>query len=245
MFDTEGEQLFLLFNFIPDDHFGNFLVEGKNKVALDSVIQFIDDTDNPGAMVVVGETGTGKTHLLRAAIRRWNDRSENGICFHCSELIEKMAVRQEKEIDFGRLNQLLNHRMISLDGLEELDQNELGQEMILYFFNLFLDHGGKLLFASRIHPVSMKRLRPELRSRLLWGNIVELSPINDQFLGRIMKKIGLDRSIDLSDDLVNYLVLRLPRSVAAYAKAIEVLDWQSSKMSRNISIPLAKELFQL
>lgn len=242
---TEQEQLLLPFNVDPLFSFENFIVGPDNRATYDAVRQFCREIGESVSMVIIGDPGTGKTHLLSAVARDQYCTKGLHVYFCAEQIIHFFANEKYKEDGFKIVSQFQNYSLFILDELEKLDGHFLTQEFIIYLFNMIRSNRGRMLFGSRINPEQMTGLRSELKSRLLWGKVIQLKEPGDNALGMVMRKIALDRNIKLSDDLVNFLTMRLPRSLSEYVRVIDTLDRQSSRLSRNIAIPLAKDLFNL
>ncbi|MBF0435959.1 MAG: ATP-binding protein [Magnetococcales bacterium] len=239
-----SSQLVLPLSFVSVFSFENFIIASDNRIAFQSLVHFITSDCNSESLIIVGNSGTGKTHLLKAAVEKIS------VSFSCLYLhVEYIKSLFSDSSDKDRCLQLLSGyqhiNFLALDGLELLENNELVQEFVLYFINFLKASHGKILVASKLDPNHIVGLRVELKSRLLWGSVVHMGVLNDSELGLVMKKIGFDRGLDLSEELVNFLVMRLPRSPHDYVQAINQLDQYGMLFSRNLSIPLAKDVLQL
>ncbi|HIJ83150.1 MAG: regulatory inactivation of DnaA Hda protein [Magnetococcales bacterium] len=241
----DQNQLLLPFLTIPHFSFDNFIVRSENRVIFDTMLQFSRGVSKAESMVIVGDSGSGKTHLLLAALSERQKCGDACIYLHTETIIKKFARAKDNNEGLRLLSHYQKYTFVALDAFEIVENNLSIQEYILYFFNLLLSNNGKLLTASRKNPGHMEEIKPELRSRLMWGKVLDLIGPGDEELAKIIQKIALDRNLRLSEDLVHFLVLRLPRSVFEYVRVIEILDKESLKTSRNIAIPLAKELFNL
>lgn len=240
----EPEQLLLPLFRTPIFSFDNFIVGPKNRLAYHVVKEFSQGPFKPGSLMVVGDGSTGKTHLLSAAIADHHKIDGPCVYLHYNELKAQLGT-SGKDDCINLLLQYQNHDLIALDSFDGLAEDFLAQEVIIYLYNMIIANRGRLIIASRTDPGNMEGLRSELKSRLLWDRVLHLKEPGDDELGLVLHKIAKDRDIRLSDDLIHFLLLRLPRSVCEYERVIDILDQQSSKLSRNISILLAKELFGL
>lgn len=244
MIPFECNQLVLPLVSVPVFSFDNFTVGSENRVTFQSIVQFVSSECTTESLILVGGSGTGKTHLLKATLEKLTLYSGH-LYLHIGDIWHFLSDSPDENKYLKLLARYQNISFLALDGLELLENNDLIQEFVLYFFNILKANHGKLLAATRNDPGHISGLRVELKSRLLWGSVVHLGGLNDNELARVMKKIGYDRGLELSDELVNFLVTRLPRSPQEYVQALDQLDRHSSVVARNISIPLAKELFQL
>jgi DnaA family protein len=84
-------------------------------------------------------------------------------------------------------------------------------------------------------------LRADLKSRLAWGLVYQLAPLADADKARHLKALAAERGLLLSDDVVGYLLARLPRDMASLRAVMEVLDRYSLMRQRGITLPLVRE----
>jgi DnaA family protein len=101
--------------------------------------------------------------------------------------------------------------------------------------------GGPAVLAAGDQPTASLALRPDLRSRLAWGLVYQLLPLSDADKARHLKALAGARGLLLSDDVVAYLLARLPRDMASLQAVMEVLDRYSLMRQRALTLPLVRE----
>ncbi|MBF0159471.1 MAG: hypothetical protein HQL58_08085 [Magnetococcales bacterium] len=250
---SPDEQLLLDFDWQATCTLANFAVGRDNRKVIDA-IQAIHHA-NYTSLTLVGDHGTGKTHLLQAVVRahQLNSGLETANYLdlvsgsETRNLIEQQHQPDEEE---GWLSHLLAERascrLVAVDNLEQLQHTPVWQEGILYLFNQLRTTGGHLLCASQMplqHLTSV--LRSDLGSRLLWGAEMNLEPPAEQELLTILHKMIEDRQIRVETGLPQFLWLRLPRHVHEYTRALDQLDRVALRDQRPLTIHLAKEVLHL
>lgn len=237
-------QFVLDFPFEPVSTFENYAVGDGNLAAYEAVKSL--DSTKTTALTLTGEEGTGKSHLLQAAVHAARSKlSEKAVVYlDLATLSATLQKEEEGEITHF-LSEFEQCRFMAVDNLDELRDHDTLQKIILFLFNRFHEDGGQMVFASRLSPQKMDWLRSDLSSRLLWGPVVDIAPPGDHELGAILTKMALDRQVHLSSDLKKFLQLRLPRCVPDYARAINLLDRASQGLQRSLTVPLAKEVLGL
>jgi chromosomal replication initiation ATPase DnaA len=80
-----------------------------------------------------------------------------------------------------------------------------------------------------------------LRSRLLASPAVAVEPPDDALLSAVLVKLFADRQLRVSEDVINYLLLRLERSFAAAQEIVAALDRAALADQRAVTVPLARE----
>ena len=97
------------------------------------------------------------------------------------------------------------------------------------------------MLAAGDQPPAQLVLRADLKSRLAWGLVYQLLPLNDADKARHLKALAGARGLLLSDDVVAYLLARLPRDMASLQAVMEVLDRYSLMRQRALTLPLVRE----
>jgi len=101
--------------------------------------------------------------------------------------------------------------------------------------------GGPAVLASGDQPPANLALRPDLKSRLAWGLVYQLLPLNDSDKACHLKSLAGARGLLLSDEVAGYLLTRLPRDMASLDAVMEVLDRYSLMRQRALTLPLVRE----
>jgi DnaA-homolog protein len=180
--------------------FDNF-VPGRNAEALERVRQLANGTLAEHIVYLWGESGSGRTHLLRAAARA-------------------------------------NPALLVADDVQALDAE--GERALFVGINEARE-GGRGVLTAGDRPPAQLGLRPDLKSRLAWGLVYQLTPLDDQDKARHLKAAAAERGLLLSDDVVAYLLTRLPRDMASLHTVLEVLDRYSLMRQRGLTLPLVRE----
>ena len=240
-----------IFNFPLDPvcTFANLVLGAGNRRAAEAVRLLVEPASMPlvpSATVLTGETGTGKTHLLQAAVCQCRLSAGEEAAIYLNTVALRGQLRTSGEQDLTRfVDRHAACRLVAVDDLEELESSPALQEGILYLFNRMRDAGGHLLVAGQQSPQELEGLRPDLRSRLLWGPVLVLEPPEDEMLGAILVKMVEDRQVRCGPELLKFLQLRLPRRIPDYAAALDRLNEAGLELKRPLTVPLAKEVLAL
>lgn len=240
-----GGQLLLPLPLDPVCTFATLVTGPHNRAA----VAALQGGVGPG-VVLVGGAGTGKSHLLQAAVHAAREEWGAGAAVHLtvsalgSALAGLTGEGAPRGVEEALATFLEGHaacRLVALDGLEGLPGLPLAQEAALYLYTRMREAGGRWLGASRIPPQELA-IRPDLRSRLLWGVVVGLEHPEEGEMAAILRKLAADRQVVLPEEVIRFLVVRLPRRVADHAAALERLDRASLGRGRPLTVPLAKEV---
>jgi chromosomal replication initiation ATPase DnaA len=167
------------------------------------------------ALVVYGPPGCGKSHLLEA----WRARS-NASTERSPELVGKSRVKA-----------------LALDGAEPIPEEDL-----FHLYNIIAERQGHLLLTARLPPVLWKTHLADLRSRLLASPSVAIGAPDDALLGAVLVKLFADRQVQVSQDVILWLLRRIERSFAGARDAVARLDAAALAHKRPVTVPLAREV---
>lgn len=180
----------------------DFLVTPSNEAAV-ALIDSYPDWPHYGA-VLVGEGGSGKSHLLEV----W--RQASGARLVSSEDIGREAP-----------NTLLEKGALAID---DAPGAMLDERALFHLLNLARQTGGHVLIASATDPAQWKVQLPDLASRLKALPVARLDPPDDALLRGVLVKHFADRQINVEEPVISYLMLRMPRSLEAARALVGRLD---------------------
>jgi DnaA-homolog protein len=131
-----------------------------------------------------------------------------------------------------------NPGLVVADDVERLD--EPSQQTLFIAINAAREGAAGVLAAGALPPLQLA-LREDLRTRLAWGLVYELRAPGDEHKASHLKRLGEERGFALSDELVGYLLTRLPRDLASLSAVIDVLDRHSLARKRPLTLALVRE----
>jgi chromosomal replication initiation ATPase DnaA len=84
----------------------------------------------------------------------------------------------------------------------------------------------------------------DLQSRLLAAPAVAVGAPDEQLMAVVMAKLFSDRQIYVTQDVVQFILLRSERSFAALRALVEALDRAALAQKRRVTVPLVREVMQ-
>lgn len=228
-------QLFFDFPITPDYSFTSFVACNGNQSALEFVKRFIAPGSGENLLYLYGEAGSGKTHLLSAVSKAFSDNPENTL----PPLIPAELITGLNCVDIVRAASA--QPILILDNLHLLQDSSTVRTAIWQLFNDFYESGRKIIAAANLPPKELASLDDHLKSRFMWGLVARLDISDDESRRMIMKKLADDRQLLLPDDVIAYLLLRLPRDIPSLSAAVELLKQHSFATQKKISLKLARE----
>lgn len=214
----------LLLNIAPEwaPTLDNF-VAGRNAELLSALRHALAGTAGERCFYLWGEAGSGKSHLLQAAVGQARARGRQAICL-CGALPEAVLLE-----------------MIAVDDVETLD--EAGQAELFDLYNRVRESGGMLLVSGAVAPAHLK-LRDDVRTRLGWGLVYQVHGLNDGEKARALESHARARGLALPHEVAQYLLRHGRRDLPALLAILDALDARCLRLKRAPSVPLLKEVMQ-
>jgi chromosomal replication initiation ATPase DnaA len=220
----KAAQLVLALRHDPSLEEADFVAAPSNQAALAWIARY---PDWPAPLLALhGPAGSGKTHLLHL----WRRRAQ-------------AIMPNPGLLEVESLPQVLGHaRAVALDVAG--DEPAVDRRALLHLYNMMRDRGGHVLLASRQAPAHWRIDLPDLRSRLAAAPGVAIEPPDDQLLAAVLGKLFADRQLRPDQEVIDYLVPRIERSLAAAGRIVAALDRRALTLKRDITTALAREYLE-
>ncbi|MBY6241212.1 hypothetical protein K3F48_08485 [Methylosinus sp. Sm6] len=198
-----------------------FLVSPSNRAAFEMIAKWPDWPDP--ALLLVGPAGAGKSHLSAIFQRRSGAVS-----------IDPAAIASPLRLVSAP------PRAAILDGLDAVED----ETALFHLMNCLRESGARLLLAARRSPSGESFALPDLLSRLRRAPVVEIGAPDDDLIRAVLEKLFRDRQLQVDPGLVDYVALRLERSLDAARAFVRLLDEEALARGRRVTRVLAGELLE-
>jgi len=108
-------------------------------------------------------------------------------------------------------------------------------------YNQSREAGGLWLAAGSAPPAELP-LIPELRTRLGWGLVFQMQPLNDAEKRAALAHHAMSLGFKLDPQVADYLLHHYPRDLGNLLRVLEALDRLSLETKRPITLPLLRQL---
>lgn len=200
----------------------DFFVSDSNAAAVDLVDVWPDWPHS--AAIVVGPPGSGKSHLANV----WRLRS--GANMLTSGQVDEAAVPS-----------LAERRGVVV---EDIDRGLADERALFHILNLARESQFSVLVTAQRPPGELSVALPDLRSRLRALPVVEIAMPDQSLLKAVMVKLFSDRQLAVEPHVINYLVTRMERSLAAARDVVRIIDDLALAKQRPVTRSLAGDALQ-
>jgi DnaA family protein len=178
-----------------------------------------------------GDTGCGKTHLLRGVVA------------------EVQALGQQ----VGWLDPHVNDPPSFDEAWSVLvmdDCDLLSPALQAVAFNWFVNAQTPVqgrprwVLAAGAVPPSDLKLREDLRTRLGWGQVFHLHPVDEADCRLALRQAADERGLHLSDDVMAFMLNHFSRDLGSLMELLAHLDSYALRTQRAITIPLIKSMLR-
>lgn len=201
------------------------LVVGRNAEAVQHLRGLVAGAGTAAPVYLWGETGSGKTRLLRALVAQHQGQGERIGWFDADDALPWV------------LDEAWS--LVVVDRCEALDPAR--QQAAFALFVEAGSHGVQWAAAGRLPPVDLP-LRDDLRSRLAWGHVFALRPLAEGETRAALRREADRRGILLSDEVMDYLLTRFRRDMAHLMALLDRLDGFALAAQRPVTVPLLKKM---
>ena len=210
-----GQQLTLDLSHRPALARDDFLVSPANTVAVALVDQW-PNWPTHGA-IIVGPPGSGKSHLASV----WQQRSGAGLLRAGDLSVE------------GAADVIAGGALV----IEDAGEAGMDERALFHILNFARQQGGFVLLTA-VRPVSQWPVRlPDLMSRLRALPEAAILPPDDALLRGVLVKHFSDRQIVVSEQVISYILMRMPRSMDDLRRIVHEIDSRALAEKAEITRP--------
>lgn len=183
-----------------------------------------------------GSRGQGRSHLLQAACHYAHQQRMTSVYLPLASLVSLTP-----EV----LNGLELLDLICIDDLHVVAGQAEWEEAIFHLYNRVYDADKRIIIAANDLPKNIHLGLPDLISRLSWGIVFQLHPLDDAEKLSILTMRARHRGISLSEEVGKYILTHCPRHMGTLFAALDALDKASLAAQRRLTIPFVKEVLEI
>ncbi len=200
----------------------DLIVTTTNRLAVEFIDSWPDWQGKP--VVLVGPVGSGKSHLAHI----WAGQA-------------KAQIIDAKSLDAGAGELQSDCNLV----VENITNDTFQDRNLFHLLNSAGANGKSVLMLSRHWPQSWGVELADLNSRLRAATLLELSEPDDEMLKQVLLKLFADRQVAVDQSVVDFMTLRMERSIRSATEAVEYLDREALARQKKITRSLAAEALEV
>lgn len=223
------KQMALDIGLAPIPSLDNFVAAG-NEATLEHLRLWTGNpVRSPVPSFLWGESGSGKSHLLRAVREALRDRGAR---------VGWMSATTLHPLEFDE-----GWECVILD-----DCHLYTAEQQAMAFNWFVNAQtpaqgpARWVLAAADRPPADLVLREDLRTRLGWGHVFQLQALGEPERRAVLRRAADERGVFLSDEVMDYMLNRFARDLSSLMMLLDQLDAYALRTQRAITIPLIRAM---
>jgi chromosomal replication initiator protein len=232
----------------PQYRFDNFVLGDCNKLAASAGMAV---AKKPGGtafnpLVVYGDTGLGKTHLVQAIGNEIVSLHPEKQVLYVS--VEKFtnqviqAIKGQTVSDFMQFYQMVDTLII--DDIHFLAKREKTQELFFNIFNHLHQSGKQIILTSDRSPKDLKDVDERLISRFKWGLVADMkAPDYETRLAILDQKLAKE-GISFSQEIKEYICSYIKNNIRELEGVVISLVAQSTLNKKEIDMKLVKDVIR-
>lgn len=227
--------------------FDSFVIGSSNEFAAKAAMVV---AENPGThynpYFVWGDSGLGKTHLLKAIEKHIKDKfPSKKVKYVTSEEFTNDFVnsinsktQESFRIKYRKLDVLI------IDDVQFFANKEGIQAEFFNTFNALYDNFKQLVFSCDQPIKKVKKMEDRLKSRFAMGIVVDLRPPDFELRMAILKNLAERNNLEIDFKAMEYICSNINGNIRDIKSAFQILQAYSSIMKKAISLDLTKELLK-
>lgn len=205
---------------------------GANGLAVD-MLEAMAGGHGERQLFVAAGPGLGKSHLLQSTCRAAGE-----VGARCAYL----PLAGGLETHPAMLEGLERLDLVALDGLDAVAGRDDWEQGLFGLINAARDRATRLLFAARRVPGELPVGLPDLASRLAWGPVLQLAPLDEAARRDALVQRARVLGLELPPAVADYLLRHYPRDLAGQLERLHRLDRASLARGRRLTVPFVKEI---
>ena len=222
-------QIPLSFEFRANQTFDSFYP--GNNLEIVHQLEAMSAGDGEQQILIWGESGCGKTHLLQAC------------CQHAQQAGRQVFYLQTRStIVPAILEGLEDFDLVCLDDIHHIAGHPDWEQTLFNFYNRLRQHQRQLLIASNAAVNQLPIRLPDLKTRLNWGLSLKIQNLSDEQLIQALQVKAHHLGFEIPDSVGRFLLSRQSRDFAELYALLEKIDTATLIAQRKLTIPFLKQI---
>jgi len=182
---------------------------------------------------LAGPSHSGKTHLMGACCLLATGTGREAAY---------LSMGQLAELDPAVMAGWERHQLLCLDDVDRVLGKLEWEQALFELFNRLQESGGQMMVAAAGGPRAYRFALADLQSRLSWGGVFELRPLEELDRIAALRLRAKVRGIELPEETGRYLLQRVPRDMSSLFDFLDTLDQESLAAQRRLTVPFVRDV---
>ncbi|MCI0508289.1 MAG: DnaA regulatory inactivator Hda, partial [Gammaproteobacteria bacterium] len=151
-----------------------------------------------------------------------------------------LALRNKDQYSSSMLEGLERLSLVCIDDIDAIEADHEWEEALFHLYNRAHDHKTALIITGATPPAQLTLKLHDLKSRLGWGLVLQLKPLNDDQKLAALQKRAVLRGLELNNDAGRFLLSRYSRNLRDLFALLDKLDHASLSEQRRLTIPFLR-----
>lgn len=220
---SKSQQIPLRLKLKTDANFANYHFSSDN-LSLTGLQQQL-----PNFCYLWGATGSGKSHLLKACSKHWQQKN--------------LMLSATTVNSFDSLKILPPKlKLLLLDDIDQLSRHNESEIKLFNLFNHCQSNAIKLIVSATISPQDQSWKLPDLRSRLNSGQTHQVKPLKGKPALQLLQKKLQQNAIPFEPNIITYINNHYSDHYPQLNQLLNKIEITTLSEKRKLTIPLIKSL---
>ena len=214
--------------------FTNFEVAPDNAELVNAVRRIAVDS-TPERVLLVGDAGSGKSHLLEAASAAASAGGDS---------VAFVPMRDWRSQHVDAVRGLGRSGLLCIDDIDTAAGDRGWEEALLALLETSASRRARVLASAAALPSNIPFALADLQSRLSAATLYRLRELDDESRARALRRHASARGIEIPDDVVGYVLTRCRRDMPSLVALLDRLDYHSMAHRRRLTVPFVRALLE-
>ncbi len=225
--------------------FEQFVTGASNRFSQAAALAVAETPAGPyNPLLIHGDSGLGKTHLLRAIAHYVNDHFPSfKVRYVTSETFLNefvQAIRNSTQPEFKQMYR--SNDVLLVDDIQFMQGKDGLQEEFFHTFNDLLQNGAQIVLSSDRSPDAMPTLEDRLRSRFKSGLITDIQPPDLVTRLAILEKKAESVAINIPSEVLAFIAESITSSIRELEGALIKVTAYANITKQQCSSDLARRI---
>lgn len=227
----------------PLHAFENFVVGEPNKFAF-LAAKSIGESSLYNPLIIQGEIGTGKTHLLHAIGNTMQVQGKKVIRVSIENFLSEFTENLTNRTMDRFRKRYRECDILLIEDLHYIQGKNQTQQEFFHLFEVLLSRNKQIVITSIVNVKELKELDEELKSQIQSGLEVNIQEADIETRIGIIKKMCEIYQLQLEDQIINYLATKIENNTHQIQGVITKIHAHMNLMKKSATIEFVRSLLE-